>query len=106
MGTFSIVSLPVNLLVLPLIPLTMLSGFLTGVISLITPLLGFPFAYATYALLHYVFSVSHFFGTLPFATISIPNFGGLFLAIAYILLALCIGFFWYKSGKKQITKST
>lgn len=106
MGVFSIVSLPVNLLILPLIPFTMLAGFITGLISLIAPILSFPFAYATYLLLHYIFVTAHFFGTLSFATVSIPHFNGLMLVVSYTAIVFLVVFAWYRLSKKQISKST
>ncbi len=53
MGNFSPVALPANMLVLPVIPLTMLFGFATGFAGLFSPYLSVPFGYFSYILLHY-----------------------------------------------------
>lgn len=74
MGTLSIVALPVNLLILPAIPLTMLFGFFAGMTGFVNLLLATPFAYLTYGLLSYELGVVEWFAGLPFAAISIPAF--------------------------------
>lgn len=74
MGTLSIVALPVNLLILAAIPLTMLLGFLTGVLSFASFLLATPFAFGAYILLTYELGVVSWFAGLPFASVSIPAF--------------------------------
>lgn len=94
-GLVSIVALPVNLLVLSVIPLTMLMGFLAGLFGFLAIPLALPFAYASYALLFYILSVVGVFARLPFAAFSIPSFplvAALFCYIGY-------GFFIWKMRK-------
>ncbi len=74
MGTFSIVALPANLLVLPFIPLTMLLGFVTGFLGFVSYLLSIPAGGLSYRLLHYELSAVRFFSDLPFASFALPNF--------------------------------
>ncbi len=73
-GIFSIVSLPVNLLILSAIPATMLFGFATGIITFVSATFAFPFALVAYALLAYELLMVEWFARLPFASISIPYF--------------------------------
>ena len=73
-GNFSVVALPANLLVLSVVPLTMLTGFLTGVVSFISTLLALPFAWISFALLAYMLAVVHFFASLSFASVVVPAF--------------------------------
>ncbi len=68
---FSLVSLPANILVLPLMPLTMLFGFLTGVGGLIFEPLGRAIGLFAYGLGFYQLAIIKWFGSLSFAAISI-----------------------------------
>ncbi len=74
MGDLSLVALPVNILVLALIPLTMLLGFLTGVIGFVSTLLSMPFGFITYGLLWYQLKVVDIFASFPFASVHIDSF--------------------------------
>lgn len=74
MGNLSLVALPANVLILPLIPFTMLFGFITGAIGFIWYIFAVPFGFISYLLLHWELGVINFFASLPFASFSIPNF--------------------------------
>ncbi len=87
MGTLSLVALPANFIVLPLIPLTMFFGFATGFLGLIHGVLSLPLGFVSYWLLHFEFSLIHFMSDLPFASITIPNFP-LWLTLAFYLYFL------------------
>jgi len=45
-----------------------------------------PLAAPAYALLGYIIIVAKFFAALPFATLTLPAFNALWLALAYALL--------------------
>ncbi len=85
-GILSIVSLPANILILPLIPLTMFFSFLTGIAGFISPVLALPFAYVADFLLSYILSVIHFFASLPFASVTIQSFPLIITLILYVLI--------------------
>ena len=74
MGTFSLSTLPANALVMPLVPLTMIFGFLTGFAGLIWQVLAVPFGFISYIFLHYELGVINFLANLSFASLSISNF--------------------------------
>lgn len=74
MGTFSIVAIPANFLVLPLIPITMAFGFFTGFVGLVSGILAFPFGIISYLLLHYELFVINLLASFPFSVFTIPNF--------------------------------
>lgn len=74
MGNLSLVALPTNILILPLIPFTMLFGFITGIFGLISHLVSVPFGYVSQYLLQYELSVVNFFSNIPFSSITIPDF--------------------------------
>ncbi len=73
-GIFSFVSLPANLLILPLMPYVMLGGFITGMLGYLFHLIAMPFAYVSYIMLKYILRVIHFFADLPFASATIKQF--------------------------------
>lgn len=85
MGDLSIVSIPVNLLILMLIPATMLLGFLSGLIGLFSFTLALPFAYMTNLLLSYELKVVDIFSSLPFASIHIKYFSFWMMLLVYVL---------------------
>ena len=85
-GVVSIVSIPTNILILPLIPVTMLFIFITGVVGFVSPLLSLPFAYISHLLLSYILSVIHFANSLSFASFSIQSFPLTFTTIIYMFL--------------------
>ncbi len=69
-GVLSIVGVVVNILVLPLIPWTMLFGFLAGALGFLHALISLPFAFVAYALLWYELKVVALFSALPFAAVT------------------------------------
>lgn len=86
MGELSLVSLPVNLLVLITVPATMLLGFLTGMFGFVSTILALPFAYLSYFLLSYQLKVVDIFSNFPFASIHIQYFP------LWLMCALYIGY--------------
>lgn len=93
MGNFSLVALPANILVLPLIPLTMAAGFLTGALGLIWYGLAVPLGFISYLMLRYELAVIDFLASLPFAAFSISHFSLVFTLIIYA------GFIYVLFGK-------
>lgn len=73
-GILSLVSLPVNLLILVAVPATMLLGFLTGIAGFAWSMLALPFAWGAYALLAYELAVVEWFARLPFAAVALSSF--------------------------------
>lgn len=70
MGLVSLVALPVNILVLPLVPYIMLLGFIIGVFGFIF-YLTFPFAVLAHLAVQFILFIVNIFVALPFASISI-----------------------------------
>ncbi len=73
-GALSLVSLPVNLLVLAAVPATMLFGFLAGMFGFVWSALALPFAWVAYALLAYELAVVEWFARMPFAAVVLASF--------------------------------
>ncbi|MBL7045873.1 MAG: ComEC/Rec2 family competence protein, partial [Parcubacteria group bacterium] len=90
MGELSLVALPVNLLVLVVVPITMLFGFLAGVVGLLSTVLSLPFAFISYGLLTYQLTVVDFFARPPFASVQIDNFPLMAVLIMYTFYAFLI----------------
>lgn len=82
-GQFSLIALVVNVIVLPVVPLAMLSTFLTGAVSLVSPALAIPFAYLAYALLTFIIGVATRFASLPFAAFDVPPFPFIVVPLMY-----------------------
>lgn len=96
--TFSLIALPANLVVGPLMTVIMLAGcvaiILTAVLqsSLATWIL-LPLYYA----IHITLQIVQWFNSIPYASVDLPNFsGGLF-----IMLTFCIGWAAYRILQKK-----
>lgn len=97
MGIFSVVSIPVNLLVLIFVPATMFFGFLTGIIGMFSALLSVPFGWISFAFLQYELWIVETFAKLPFASFNIPNFPPWLMLAAYVFYGWAI----YKLNKRK-----
>ena len=86
-GLFSVVALPANLLVLPVVPLAMLASAFAGVVGYLAPVVAPVFGMPAYALLSYVIGVVEISAALPFAAFSLPAFPFVFVLISYGVLA-------------------
>ncbi|MDO8510124.1 MAG: ComEC/Rec2 family competence protein [bacterium] len=95
-GELSLVSLPVNLLVVPLVPLVMAAGLLLVLVGFV-PLLGALVSFAAYGLLAYVFFVAEWFAAIPYASILLPISSLWLVAPLYLLY-----WYWYKKLKTRL----
>lgn len=98
LGNFSIVALPVNIFILPLIPIVMLFGFFIPVFSFVPPVSSF-FAFLVFVLTSFIFKVVTIASSLPFASVSIKNIPFIFVLIIYVFIFI----FLYKK-KKRVEK--
>ncbi len=96
-GIFSLVSLPINVLILGTIPLTMFLGFTTGVIGLLSLYLSYVPALFTYVLLWYQLTIVHIGASIPFGSIQLPSFSPLILFLTYALIFT--GLYFLKNKK-------
>lgn len=87
-GVVSLVALPVNALVLPLIPLTMLFVFLTGVVSFINPLIALLPAFVSWVLLKCELVIVGYFSSLSFSAIKLPAISNSTFLIMYFVIVL------------------
>lgn len=86
-GEFSIVSVVVNVLVLPMVPVAMLATFMMVVSSLIFGPLAVVVSYIAYGALMYILIIPNFFAALPFAAVTVPAFPFGVVLLAYLLMA-------------------
>ena len=105
MGDFSIVAIPVNLLVLMFIPITMLFGFLTGVLGFINFFLAMPFAFLTYFLLDYELRIVEFFASFPFASLHISYFPAILMFFIYFLYFVLLFYFQHRNRRQNLLSS-
>lgn len=93
-GEISVISLLVNVITLPTIPIAMLLGFLTGLSSLISFYFSFfntitlLISFLANLNLSYVIKITETFSKLPFATINLPkiNWVQTFLIYSFIII--------------------
>jgi len=90
--SISIVSLPVNLLVLPLIPFIMISGFIAGVFGLVIPILGQLAATVPHLLSYIVLAVIHKAASFRWAAVEYNI--SIFLVFSLYAIALLL-LAWY-----------
>ncbi len=96
-GILSLVSLPVNVLILGTIPITMLFGFLTGVTGLVSMYLSFIPALPAYALLWYQLTIVHLGASLSWGATKLPAFSPAVLLGVYGIILTSLYFIRKKS---------
>ncbi|KND48035.1 MAG: competence protein ComEC [Parcubacteria bacterium C7867-006] len=96
-GIVSLVSLPVNILILSTIPLTMFLGFVTGIFGLVSLYLSFIPALFAYSLLWYQLAVVHIGSIVPMGYIKLPAFSPGVLLFTYSVIF--IGLYFLKQNK-------
>lgn len=96
-GTFSLLGIPVNMLILPLVPMVMFFGFVTGAVGFFGSWFAFPFGVISQFLLSYILKVVELSSNVQFLTISLRSFSWLFLVTGYGLL----GYLLLRLNKKH-----
>lgn len=89
-GLFSVVALPANALVLPLVPLAMAFSALAGLVGFVAPAIAPLAGLPAYALLSLIISATELFATLPFAGVTIPAFPFALVLVAYLFLGIFV----------------
>jgi competence protein ComEC len=91
-GTLSFLSLPANMLALPVLPWAMLGGFLAGALNLVPGVLGpiFAFVPAFFAqlLLRWIVFVAATIAHVPYAATTVANFPLWLMLLCYVPLTL------------------
>lgn len=94
-GLLSLVSLPANLLVLPAIPLAMITSFAAGIAGSLFETIGIVIGLPAYVLLSYVVWMTELLAKIPLGSVELPAFSGWWVMAAYA--GLLILFRWYKN---------
>lgn len=81
----SLISLPANVLVLPLIPYSMLAGFISGILGMVVPLLGQLVGYFAWFLSSVQLWVIHVFAKSDWAVVNV-RFGWYLVGLSYVFL--------------------
>jgi len=97
-GEFSIVSIVVNVLVLPMVPVAMFLTFITGIVGFIGESISVPFSYLAYWSLEYILLIARSFAKLPFSSFTVVAFPFYIVILAYICFAWSL---WQMRGKKS-----
>jgi competence protein ComEC len=87
-GIISIAALPANILALPFIPFAMLTGFIAGILGLISPLLGVVPALLSDLVLRWMMFVAQTAANLPLSHATIPPFSGWVVVAVYVPLTV------------------
>lgn len=101
-GQLSLVALPVNLLILPTIPVTMFFGFLAGAVAFLGVYLALPFAGVAYALLWYQVSLVTLVASFPFASVAVPAVSFFGLVCIYGVLGTGAFYFYKRDSTKGL----
>jgi competence protein ComEC len=89
-GNLSLIAIPANLLVMPVVPLAMGSSALAGVAGIlfgsILPMLGIAIAFPAYLLNAYLIWIAQTSAALPFSAFTLPPFPFWLVVLAYAVL--------------------
>ena len=100
-GQWSLVAIPVNLLVLPMVPVAMLLTFAAGIVALISLPLALPVSYLATLSLWYIITFAQTFAALPFAAVTVPPFPGILVPIMYAALGCLFWRYWYRPAAEE-----
>ncbi|MFT5849456.1 MAG: competence protein ComEC [Patiriisocius sp.] len=85
-GELSLISIAVNALVLPMVPVAMLLTFITGLVGMVSVSLAMYLAYITYLSLQYILASATFFSEVPLASVAVPSFSVAWVFVGYAVM--------------------
>lgn len=85
-GMFSLVSVVVNILVLPMVPIAMFLTFLTGMVGLVSGTMGSVMGYGAYLSLAYIIEVARTFANMPLSAMTINAFPFWVVVVSYVII--------------------
>jgi len=95
-GEVSLVSVLVNMLILPVVPVAMLLTFITGLIGMLSTTLGTLVGFLAYLPLQFIIFTAESFAALPFAVVTIPEISVWVVILLYVLIGIVYGL-WRRS---------
>jgi len=102
-GEVSLISVVVNMLVLPMVPVAMLLTFITGIVGIFSIAMASVFGFLALLSLNYILIVAKWFAALPFAAVTVPQFSFLGVALLYGVFALIYIFIQSRSTQAHMT---
>lgn len=99
-GVLSLVSVPANILALPVVPMAMLMGFIAGIVGLVSPWLGFIPAILSDILLKWILLVAHVASSVPFGSVIVGEF------TPWLLVGMYVPLTWFAVRKYQQNSRT
>lgn len=99
-GEISLVSVFVNVLVLPSVPIAMFGAFVAAVVYAVVPAIGLLIGFVTQLVLSYIIVTAEFFSSLPFATYAFDE-----IAVAWVFVMYGVIGFGYWSLIRKTTNS-
>ena len=89
-GYFSVVAPLTNILIVPLLPYIMVSGFVFAIFGVIWQPLGWVLSWPAWFFLTYLKTVVDFFSQIPLASLTVENLHWAWLVIVYSILGFSI----------------
>lgn len=89
-GQLSSVSILVNILVLPMVPVAMLLTFATGMLAFVSTKLALLMSFPTYWSLTYINSLALWFADFQLSSFVIPTFSFYIVVLAYLVMAIIL----------------
>lgn len=105
-GEFSVVSVVVNALVVPLVPLTMLLGFITGIVGLVSQTIAGIVMVPSYVLLKLQLIFVEFFNRFSFAAVYVPPIPLWFVLLLYIGIGIWVARQYVKKNQGEFVDSS
>lgn len=98
-GEVSLISVLVNMLVLPVVPVAMLLTFMTGLVGLFFLPLASLVGFLASLSLDYILAVANLFGSLTYAAIPVPEFSIVGVIVMYIIIGSIL--FYRRDSKSE-----
>ena len=103
-GSFSLLSVFANVLILPFVPIVMLGGFFLIIIGSVNLLIAQILSWPIWLILFYQIEVIKIFAGLPFGLVSFEKFGFLFIGVYYLVLVGLVNFWGIKKYTSKSVK--
>jgi competence protein ComEC len=103
-GEVSLVSVIVNMLVLPVVPVAMLLTFVAGLVGSVSTTLGMLFGFAAYVPLQLIIVIAESFAAFPWAVVTIPEISVWVVLLLYVVLGL--GYTWWRIARSARVPQT
>ena len=100
-GMFSLVSVIVNILVLPMVPIAMFLTFLTGMAGLMSETIGSVMGYGAYLSLAYIIEIARTFANMRLSAMTINAFPFWVVVVSYVIMFWVYVRFQKKYGEAE-----